>query len=156
PAARLASWVVYAAVTLPVLEPFGLFDHWPGWAVYAPAAERVRLQSWLRRPNEQLPQEVRIGRFARMKLSNGRPRLDLWSLNQLSVPMYPDERFHVGVSLAVAERIGADARWTLDVKSRADRFTGERDTIFLGGLAESRAYADSFWLNTRPRKLGGW
>lgn len=154
PAARLASWVVYVAVVLPVLEPFGWLDHWPGWAVYAPAGERVslRLLSWYDRPSVNLPPDVRAWISPFMSPA----RLSQWSLDVLATPISPDGRFQSGVLLAIVERFGNEASPNLAVESRANRFTGERDTTYLIGTREIRAYADSFWLNTRSRKLGGW
>jgi len=154
PAARLAAWTVYAAVVLPVLVPFGWLDHWPGWAVYAPSAERVRLFApW--QDDRGLTNLVRDGQRKGPSLSSPLP-MARWSLAALSAPIPPDERFQVGVALAVTERADKDGEGMLAIETRANRFTGKRDMTYLSGIQEIRDYADSFWPNTRPRKIGGW
>jgi hypothetical protein len=154
---------VFLAVWLPALEPFGLLDNWPAWAVYAPGGERERLLVNDSDAKALLPDELRSYDgpiFAEW----WEVRTDLWSLDSLYAPIYPQDRFRVGVAAAVAERywLRADPEedWLnsalLVVESRADRFTGKRTRATCRGVREIRDYADSFRLNARPRKLGGW
>lgn len=154
---------VFLAVWLPALEPFGLLDHWPAWAVYAPGGERERLLVNDSDAIALLPDELRSYDgpiFAEW----WEVRTDLWSLDSLSAPVYPQDRFRVGAAAAVAERywLRADPEedWLnsalLVVESRADRFTGKRTRATCRGVREIRGYAESFRLNALPRKLGGW
>lgn len=123
-----AQAVLITAFVLPFLEPFGLFDTWPGWGLYAPANERVEVYvqrdalaklparlsdaDWLP-PDWARPEWVRI-------------RIDIWSLHDLAAPLYPQARFGLGVAEALAVRY--ELRDSIRVKrfGRADRFTGER------------------------------
>lgn len=153
--ASISYTVVLAGVTLPALEPFGLLDHWPGWAVYSPSAERINatLFNWNERPPEELKDYFAVWRGD--SFSSG-SRLDLWSLDALSVPLYPQNRFSTGVAIAVIERYGLEETVWMRVDSRANRFTGERSDRTYVGEDGIREYAFSFYLNALPRKLGGW
>jgi hypothetical protein len=143
---------VYAAIWLPALEPFGLLDHWPAWAVYSPSIERVALVIPFEDDQRHGFDEWEGHYFAID--SFGAPwRLmdDLWSLETLHAPVYPQGRFHAGVALAAVERHKLQDVATLTVWSRADRLTGRRTRTEYAGEDAIRRYAESFRLNALPR-----
>lgn len=138
------------ALVAPLGERLGVVDHWLGWALYAPHSSRVRVeiaagavprlpavvQPFIDSDNEAEPiwREVRI---------------DRWSLATLGAPVYPQQRFQLGVARALAERVGQrDIR--VHLLSTADRWTGRRKAETLDGRRELDAAANRFWFNTQP------
>ncbi|MBA3315309.1 MAG: hypothetical protein M3552_03775 [Planctomycetota bacterium] len=145
--------VVALAVWLPILEPFGWFDHWPAWAVYAPRGERVSLLLYM--PAERVPAELR--KFLRHGGWDGHHvfRTDLWSLDALKAPLYPQERFRVGVALGFLNRYRIEDGEAGDYAVLVSKSRPMPHDWMPGTLA-IRDYAGSFRLNALPRKLGGW
>ncbi len=148
---RLVGGLVVAVIVLPLLEPFGWFDHWPAWAVYASRPERVT---------------VFIDRTARSRLPESlqkhveppRPlddwcevRLDRWSLEALAVPLYPQDRFQIGVAIDLAHRYELDSDIRVFIESSASRWTGKRSSRELIGREDIEREADRFRLNATPR-----
>lgn len=133
----VAAGVVLLAVILPVLEPFGYFDHWPGWALYASKTERVTLfvQHSAR---DRLPENMRS--FVGEPRADGWCQVDLsgWSLDLLSVPIYPQGRFRCGVARDIAERYSLGDDVCLLLESSADRRSGERRSEMVWGEAAIR------------------
>jgi len=156
PPARLLPYaVVFAAVWLPILQPFGYLDYWPAWAVYAPAAERAVLFIYPERT--KTPSELEPYFSNSWGPSFLHSRFDLWSFDALGVPLSPDGRFQAAVGNAVVERYGLTGFVSLSFVGRADRFTGERDAYRIDGVSQFRPFLeDEYWLNALPRKLGGW
>jgi hypothetical protein len=153
--ALLTEGLIFAALVLPLLEPWGLWDAWPSWALYAPNCQRVEV--WIHRSAVN-----RLGDVARIaeidtdhEADNDawvRLRIDRWSLAALGAPLYPQNRFQLGVAAALA----ADpqmGRWLRAVEfSRADRISGERQHRTLSGSAEIDAALRPFLLNARPAR----
>lgn len=147
---RFAWAVTGLAVLLPALEPFGGWDHWPGWAVYASRPERVYAsvaEADAEHPPENLqPWLEPAGPFDPWR----QLRIDRWSLAAVGAPIYPQDRFAVGVALAVARGPGEpDVRITRD--SPANRFTGKRTTQVVTGTEAVENFARRFRLNAQPR-----
>ena len=154
--------LVAVVVLLPFLEPFGWYDHWPSWAVYASRPERVRVYVSENRVQD-LPVELQkfvteddppadaVERFFAGKSALKRLRIDQWSLEVLKAPIYPEDRFQVGVALALAEKydLGDDLR--VEIDGPANRFTGERSKTILNGEEEIREACDRFFFNAYPR-----
>lgn len=147
---RLAWAITGFAILLPALEPFGGWDHWPGWAVYASRPERIYV-SVADTDTEQLPEVLQpwlepAGPFDPWR----RLRIDRWSLAAVGAPIYPQDRFAVGVALAVArDSSKPDVRITWD--SPANRFTGKRTTQVVIGTEAVEKFARRFRLNAQPR-----
>jgi hypothetical protein len=141
--------VLLAAMVLPLAEPFGWWDAWPSWSLYAPICERVAL--FVHR--SALGQLGPLERYAEHGADDDswiRLRTDRWSLESLGAPIYPQNRFQLGVAEAVAAnpQLG---RWVRAVEfTRAERFSGQRTHRTLAGLAEISAAADKFLLNGHP------
>ena len=53
--------------------------------------------------------------------------MDRWSLESLGVPIYPQDRFQVGVAMAVMRQSRTQA-FVVTVQSMSDRFTGKRSS----------------------------
>jgi hypothetical protein len=147
---RFAWGIAGLAILLPALEPFGAWDHWPGWAVYASRPERSYV-SIADADAEQLPENLQpwlepAGPFDPWR----QLRIDRWSLDAVGAPIYPQDRFAVGVALAVARGPGEpDVRITWD--GPADRFTGKRTTQVVTGTEAVERFARRFRLNAQPR-----
>ncbi len=154
PSARF-SWlaeILLAAVLLwPALEVFGWCDNWIAWGLYAPRAERVEV---LVDVNDvgRLPMECHdylesTDRGKRWR----RLRIDRWSLATLGVPVYPQNRFQLGVALAVAEVANPRGQFHVIANGRANRITARRPFREYWGAAELRGAARGYWLGVLPR-----
>lgn len=144
--------VCWLLILLPLLEPFHLLDHWPAWQLYAPRNSRVSL-SVLEQRVVELPEELRkfVDRGEGAQLWQ-RFDLDAWSLESVGVPIYPQDRFQLGVSLAIAERFGLEGGVRVEVRSASNRWNGERKRKILRGSSELAEAADrNFKLNAIPR-----
>ena len=149
---RLAWTVAIASVVLPLLEPWGYFDHWPAWALYAPRTSRV-LVLLDRDVVSRLPPDVR------QHIRDDDPRslwvrlkIDAWSLASLKAPIYPQDRFQLGVAEAVARRYALQSEIRAVWLSAAQRTTGRRHREVLVGQTAIASAGKHFWLNTHPRE----
>jgi hypothetical protein len=157
PAVDRAPWpaaaLVIAAIVLPFLEPWNLFDIWPSWGLYASSAERVVLQVH-RRGEADLP--TALASFIETPQDPAAPwltvRLDRWALAALGAPIYPQARVQLGVALAVADAAGLAERARIIRFGRADRWTGEREHTIFQGTAQAQAAAGEYLLNAQPRR----
>jgi hypothetical protein len=152
-------WLVQAmtaaAICLPLLGSTTWFDIWPSWGLYASCAERVALLIH-RRGLEQLPDALQT--FAEMPDDPDDPwltlRLDRWSLDALGAPIYPQNRFQLGVAEAVIVRYQLGHRARVVRFDLAERFSGKRSHQVLAGLPQVIAAGDEYFFNTRPRQRG--
>ena len=74
----VAKVTLAAVVLLPLLEPFGWWDRWPAWAVYAAGAQRYRIyvhESGRQRLPQDLVQYVEPPRFVKLGQCCGGQRL---------------------------------------------------------------------------------
>jgi hypothetical protein len=145
--------MVLAVVILPLTEPWGLFDMWPSWGLYASSAERVSLQVH-RVAQSRLAAELQP--FVEVPADERDPwltvRLDRWALASRRAPIYPQARVQLGVAIAVAEGAGLAERARFIRFGRANRWTGERETVIYEGVPEARAAAERAFLNALPRR----
>ncbi len=153
---------VAAVVLLPFLEPFGLYDHWPAWAVYASRPERTRVYVADNRVPDLSPElktfvgkkksdKEAMARWLAGKSAWREVRIDRWSLAAVGAPIYPQDRFQVGVALAIAEKynLGRDIR--VEIDSPANRWTGNRSANVYQGTEAIRQLARQYRLNALPR-----
>ena len=151
---RLAFGVWIAALLLPLASACNLYDHWPGWQLYAPRTSRVKLEL---RPDLKgtLPQPW----LKYWKDSEGEAayhpwcEFDLaqWSLTELGVPIYPQDRFQAGVALALARRLENERGIRVTWEGPSDRWTGKRSTEQWLGRQALELAAGRFRVNAEPR-----
>ncbi|WP_157605875.1 hypothetical protein [Schlesneria paludicola] len=147
---RFAWGVVILAMIWPVTEPFGLCDHWPAWAVYAAKPERVTISI---DSDEQSRFPAAMERyFGDDIVEHGWTpmRLDRWSLDAVRCPIYPQDRFQVGVALGMAEEFHLSTL-RIVIEGPANRWSGKRSTNVYEGLESIRTLADSYRLGAHPR-----
>lgn len=143
--------MLLAAIALPMLEPTGWFDMWPSWGLYASSAERVQLL--IHRSDEaKLPTE--LSAYIDPLSDADEPwlavRIDRWSLDALGAPLYPQNRFQLGVAEAVIGRYDLGHRARVVRWSLAQRLTGGRQYEVLAGLPQVVVASDRYLLNSRP------
>jgi len=127
---RFATVILAAAICLPLLEPMGLWDHWISWGLYSPRNSRATLlvhQTALDRLVEE-KLEASCLKFLGARDNMGwRPvQIDQWSLVELGVPIYPQDRFQFGVARAVVNDLKLERGFRIDVYGMANRWSGER------------------------------
>lgn len=147
-----AGCIVAGAMIWPLLEPFGLCDHWPAWAVYAAKLERVTV---LIETDDvaNLPDKLQQYVGTPATLGDWNPfRIDRWSLDTVFAPIYPQDRFQVGVALGLAKEYRLD-RIQIVIESPANRWTGKRTIRHLVGLDVIGRLADSYRCNGEPRTI---
>lgn len=143
--------IAAAAILLPLLEPWSRFDHWPAWAVYASRPERVAVLIDADAAGRLPPELQTLLAPPRWADGRRRVRIDEWSLATLDVPIYPQDRFRLGVALALARRYALGDAIHLEIESAADRWTGRRTRHTLDGTAAIARAAAAFRLNAQPR-----
>jgi hypothetical protein len=150
---RAVRGAVVLAVFFPLTQPFGLCDVWPAWAVYATGPERLRVYINLNSADIARVAKI-VGPYV------GPPRfidnrclvwIDRWSLDATQAPLYPQNRFRLGVALALAKAAGLERTIYVELESPADRRTGKRSTRALSGSASITAALEGDWLNGFPR-----
>lgn len=154
----LASILVGWAVIWPCFEPLGFCDVWPAWGLYADHGERLVITvtesgvvklapKW--RPYLGKP-ESRFSEGADDRIV----RVDSAALQIVHAPVYPANRFLIGIALRVAEESSLKPdEISIVWKSAANRWTGVREELVLANLAEIQQMADQCWFNARPRTL---
>lgn len=148
---QLAGITVLGAICLPLLEPFGMFDHWPGWALYASKSERVTLFVHVSQ-REKLPETVR--KFTAKPSSNPWCKVDIdkWSLNEFNAPVYPQDRFRLGVARALIDRSKLKpGTFRILMESSANRLAGQRSMREITNQIELDSSLSKFQLNTKSR-----
>lgn len=140
---RLALGVITAAMTWPVLEPFGYCDHWQAWAVYSARAENCFFKL---KDTRGVDARDIAHRFFYSWLDMGN-----WSLRALGVPMNPQARIQIGVAIAFCDRFDMNEP-EMFRGAVANRWTGEHHrATTLNGVEEIDAESECFIWNARPR-----
>lgn len=146
---RYCGWWATLILLLPLLEPLGLYDHWPAWQLYAPRNSRARMFV-LEKVLEQLPQE-----FGKQLVAEpGSPWIEIdlqnLTLDRRNVPIYPQARYQLGLALAIAQQAELDGAVQVSLLSTSDRLTGKRQSRMLRGSDEINRAAGDFLLNAWP------
>lgn len=131
----IGAWLAVAiGAVVPALTPLGLWDQWPGWAVYAPGGERARLfvhQAAVERLPDSLQRHVKRaddpGPWRRIAL-------DAWCLESTGAPIYPQNRIVAGLAAGLAKRYPLTERLRLELDTKAGRLTRHRDTETLSSV----------------------
>ncbi|XZE53064.1 hypothetical protein SH139x_004780 [Planctomycetaceae bacterium SH139] len=158
PGSRTGFALVLVMLGMPIGERWGYWDHWPAWALYAPHSSRVtmwvstaavtRLPASLQRELDANSQASEVDQPGWVRLP-----LDRWSLGSVGAPIYPQDRFQLGVAIAVAEQAGLDRDLHVELRGPASRFSGARQRQQLGGLPAIRQAAERFYFNASPRRF---
>jgi hypothetical protein len=140
------------AILFPLTEPFGICDQWPAWAVYATRPERVRV--FIRESDrDRLPSALRASVHApRFEDGLCLVRIDRWSLDACGAPIYPQNRFRLGIALAIVDNAALGENIIVEVDGPADRFTGARTSRQLKGRTAIATELERYWLNGFPRE----
>ena len=143
------SYLFVAILLLPLLEPVGLVDHWLAWGLYSPRNSRVTLEVY--EPQARLlPATVQpFTRPGRQRKDMVQVRMDLWSLESLGVPIYPQDRFQLGVATSLLRDSGTRA-FVVTRQSMSHRFTGKRSTIEIKDLDALERELGKFIINANP------
>jgi hypothetical protein len=146
----LARGLAAFVILFPLTQPFGLCDVWPAWAVYATGPERLRILIG-EKDRGRLPESARA-HVGSPRFEDGLclVRIDRWSLDACDAPLYPQNRFRLGVALALADRTGLIESIVVEIDGPADRFTGKRTTRRLEGRSAIVAELARYWLNGFP------
>ncbi|MEZ6091259.1 MAG: hypothetical protein R3C05_25235 [Pirellulaceae bacterium] len=148
--------MICLVIVLPLAEPWGRYDHWLAWGLYAPHNSRVVLLV-----NEEvvgrLPKEVRK-HVVRVDDVGGTTqlfhvRLDRWSIASQSVPIYPQQRFQAGVAYWIIRRSDLRSGFQVHLQSASDRRTGERSTVVVSDVDHLRMQLSRYGLNAFPRDV---
>ena len=146
------AWLALIVAVAPALRLLGWLDHWPAWAVYASGTERVSLLI-----HESAIAKLEPSLRACVEPSQWHPqwryvRIERWSLETVNAPIYPQDRFFVGVACAIAERAQLDWELKLVWQSSANRMTGERQTLEYADRTAIEELATTYRCNARPAR----
>ena len=146
----IATAILVAAALWPSVEAFGYCDHWPAWAVYASRPERVTMFihsdefSKISPPFQKyLETQWGIDEWYRF-------RIDRWSLDAVHAPIYPQDRFQVGVALAASQQFEL-TRIKVLIEGPANRWTGARTERTYFGIPALKELASTYRCNALPR-----
>ena len=153
----IALVMIALVVVMPMTERFGLWDHWPSWALYAPHSSRVQVDVSAgvisRLPRELVALMEKPNDEADTDQDWVRVPIDAWSLKTLNAPIYPQSRFQLGVARRIAEEVDAEFQVRVKILGIANRFTGFRQWKTLGTSLEiAEASIAHYWLNSKPRE----
>ncbi|EMI17230.1 putative membrane protein [Rhodopirellula maiorica SM1] len=142
---RLAAAIVILAIVMPATERWGYWDHWTSWALYSPHSSRVEVQIH-RSAMDQLP--ATIHPFLQDDNSDGwhHLQMNLWSLDRLNVPIYPQARFQLAVASRIAHLYDLSDSVRVIVKGVADRRSGVRNEQRAIGRKEIDAELRHYWI----------
>ena len=131
----LTSVVSIVLVVYPILPHI---DHWLAWGLYSPNNSRCDLE---------VIQENEDGEFIFERFDMGG-----LSLRQLNVPLYPDARFQLGIAQAIQTQQEL-RRSKIIIRSKSDRFTGERESLTFEENGQWGRTNKSFFFNSKPRSF---
>jgi len=143
--------ILAGAVLFPAVRSVDCCDTWLAWAVYASSPARVLVQ--VREDSvDQLPESL-IPYVEPRPINDGWSwlRIDLWSLAATGTPIYPEDRFQLGVALFIAREAGLRADIRIIHEEESDRWTGKRERSEKAGEAAMGELAKRFLLNSLPR-----
>lgn len=146
-------------VVWPFTEPWGICDVWFAWGLYAEHGEQLTIKV-----NETGFEKLSpIWRNSAAPLSNDfdpeshhvqewRLRPKSVSLDRIHAPVYPSNRFMLGVALEIASANGLqDNEISGEYQYPANRWSGIRKTRTLKNLKDIQQAANNCWFNAHPR-----
>jgi len=151
-AERLCFLLTGIVIAFPASESLGYCDHWPAWELYSPRNSRVQVAIHASAV-DRLPPEIQQHLSLASEDSAWRQlHIDRWSLDSLSVPVYPEDRFQIGVALALADRYELALAIHVTQQSASDRWTGERGELTFVGYEQLEATRQNFRINVKARR----
>lgn len=147
---RVALLVSVVAILFPAFRSVGYCDTWPAWAVYASSPARVLVQ--VRDSSIDQLQNSLQSYVEPRQLNDGWSwlRIDLWSLDATGTPIYPEDRFQLGVARAVLQAAGLRDNVRVIHEEEADRWTATRGRTESIGNTEVAEMGLRFSLNSMP------
>ncbi|QDT08100.1 hypothetical protein K239x_00290 [Planctomycetes bacterium K23_9] len=142
--------LVVIAIVMPATERAGLWDHWTSWALYSPHSSRTSVE-FHRSCFDELPDSARK-HLKEDADDDGWQELALddWSLEELSVPVYPQARYQLALAYELATlRDIEKTAIRCKVRSAANRISGRREEQFLLGLKKIDQALNDYWLVPR-------
>jgi hypothetical protein len=137
----------------PASESLGYCDHWPAWELYSPRSSRVQIAIH-DSAVERLPRDIQQHLSPDSGESDWRQlHIDRWSLESLSVPIYPEDRFQFGVAFALAKQFELGLAIHATQQSASDRWTGERKELTFSGDKQLDAARQDFRINVDARRF---
>lgn len=151
---RAATLLAVFVIAAPLLEPWGLWDHWPSWRLYS--ARPARITVFIEAGTVvDLPREIQPFVGPPEPLTDWCPlHLEAWSFAALRCPMYPQQRFELAVIAAVVRRARLDEGILVVVETPPDRLTGRRERFELHGRRAIEDACGQYWVNVRSRPGG--
>ncbi|MEO0530643.1 MAG: hypothetical protein AAF266_08705 [Planctomycetota bacterium] len=144
-----AATVILLGVVAPLGTPFGLWDQWPGWALYAPGGERATLfvhsAATDRLPESLLPH---VESTADADSPWRRVSLDDWVLEATNAPIYPQNRVVAAIAAGLLDRYPLGGRVRVVAESRAGPLSRKRQLVEL--TTRDEIEAASALLGLRP------
>ncbi|TWU22436.1 hypothetical protein Pla52o_34920 [Novipirellula galeiformis] len=142
---RFAATLVILAIVMPATERWGYWDHWTSWALYSPHSSRATVELH-RSAREHVPAEMHP--FLIDDDDDGWYRLEMnsWSLDRLTVPIYPQARFQLAVASRIAHQCDLRNSVRVIVKGVSDRRSGRRIEQRLLGRKEIDTAQKQYWL----------
>lgn len=145
----LSRGVLFIAIAAPALEPLGLYDHWPAWAVYSDRPEVVRV-SILDQDRGHLPAGLTASPPA--PLSDWCDvRFDDWSFRTRRGPVYPQARYRLALARWLAGRLPPGTPIRVLVESTPDRWSRQRSRVELLDAVALESFLERFRLGTTSR-----
>jgi hypothetical protein len=74
-------------------------------------------------------------------------RIDRWSLSQLGAPIYPQDRFQLGVALAVLNRVSEPDQVLIRWQGPANRWNGSREQKIFYHPSDIDEFAGRYFWN---------
>ena len=153
----VCSTLIAVVMAMPATERFGLWDHWPSWALYAPHSSRVHVEvaagSISRLPRELAALIQRPNGELDASLDWAKVPIDAWSLQTLDAPIYPQARFQLGVARHVTKQVDAEFQVRVTILGTANRITGLRQSKTIDTSVQiAEASMGDFWFNSKPRE----
>ena len=123
-----------------------MWDHWTSWSLYSPHTSHLDVEFHVS-ALDALPPDV-VASLQEDKNGDGWRLLNIgkWSLESRWVPVYPQARYQLGLSIALANRHELDEEIRARMSGVADRWNGKRSQKMMRGRQELDQAADSFWL----------
>ena len=148
---RLTYTLTGIMFVLPILENWGMYDHWPAWAVYSPRPERVRILVD-EKATKRFPQNLQSLCGSPTPLDDRVPLLlDRWAFQTRHCPIYPQLRYRLALASALLVDHAANEEVTIKIGFTPDRWTGKRKSTTLTDKAAMDLYLKNFRVNITPR-----